>query len=802
MASKPKKRHVRKSVAQRKKANAAKRKLHKAETARQKAAPESLRRESRDFLAVSRTTLGGAMAAACAYSFVSGVTPAIAQNTPPSAVSDGAEQLPAIVVEESNSGSENPYADPDAPYKVDETADSKITEPILNVPKSISVIPKEVIKDSGAKTFKEAMRTQPGITLGTGEGGNAFGDRIFIRGFDARNDVYIDGVRDAGVNQREVFAVEQIEILKGPSSGFAGRGTTGGAVNNVTKMPTETDFNEAEVTVGTDNTKRVTLDSNYNVNEKLAVRANVMGHDADVAGRDVVENQRWGAAAAAEYKLSDSVRLSGDYYHLETDDIPDWGVPFDERSQGPFTEQDRDLFYGLKNRDFWETETDTATIKAEVDLSNEAQVKSVFRYGQNNNSYVVSAPERPNISDPDPANWTVNSSPKNRNSRTEYFINQTDLTLEFSTGSLEHTLVAGVELSKEEVENDPFSGLDSETGEFTSINSVVQPIFNPNPYQPWTTPIVASGNVRRVKVETVAGYLLDTIKLSEQFQLLGGIRLDNYDIELTQSGPDRSGNPVPKLTYDDLLLNWHTGAVYKIVPQGSIYLAYSSSSNPSGEQLDGSGNSYGGLAAETTNLDPEKNHLYEVGTKWEFFDRNLLLTAALFQIDKKDARVASGPRGSQTVTLNGEQRVQGFELGFAGKPLPEWSLFGGLTLLDTEIRESDNPEDIGGSFPNIAEQSFTLLSKYQLTPKLTVGGQAYYQSEISGGSTTAGDAKIPDFWRFDLLGEYKVDDSVKVGLNVLNLADKEYYDAIYRSGTPFVYIAPGRAVYMTLAVNF
>ncbi|MCB0322503.1 MAG: TonB-dependent siderophore receptor [Bdellovibrionales bacterium] len=792
MASKAKKRHLRTASSERK----AKRQY--ASRNEPKKSPISLRETAQVRNSFS-ATVGGAVAAACAYSFFAGALPSYAQNEERPGET---RELPPVVVEGEEIGSGNPYADPDAPYKVDASANTKLTEPLLTTPKSITVIPKEVLADTEAQSFRDVMRTQPGITLGTGEGGNAFGDRIFIRGFDARNDVYIDGMRDPGVIQREVFAVEQIEILKGPSSGFAGRGTTGGAVNIVSKAPSDSNFNEAEVTVGTDDTKRLTVDSNYVVDERLSLRGNVMGHEAGVAGRDVVENERWGAAAAAAFKATDDVELSLDYYHLNTDDIPDWGVPFDERSQRPFEDQNRELFYGLKNRDFWETQTDTGTAKVNALLSDSVSLNSKLRYGRTTNEYVVSAPERPDISDPDPANWTLSSSPKNRNSETEYYINQTDVTVDFETGSVGHTLVTGFELSYEEIENDPFVGLDSESGEFTSLNAVIQPIFNPDPYQPFVTPIVPSGNVRTTEVETAALYVLDTVKLTDQLELLAGVRLDHYDVSLKQSGPDRDGNPVPNLSSEDTLINWHTGAVYKVRPNGSFYVAYGSSSNPTGEQLDGSGIAYGGLAPETENLDPEKNRLYEVGTKWELFDRNLLLTAALFQIDKEDARVVSGPRGSQTVSLDGEQRVQGFELGFAGKLMPEWTLYGGLTLLDTEVKESDNPEEIGKSFPNIADTSFLLLSKYRLTEKFELGGQAYYQSKIYGGSTVAGDANLPQYWRFDLLSDYEVTENVEVSLNVLNLTDERYYDSIYRSATPFVYVAPGRAVYMTLGLRF
>ena len=142
----------------------------------------------------------------------------------------------------------DPYADPATPYKVDRLSSNKFTEPVLNTPRTITVLTKEVLEDKNATTLREIGRSTAGVTLGTGEGGNAFGDRFFIRGFDARNDIFVDGVRDPGVSIRENFYTEQVEILRGPGSTFAGRGTAGGAINIVTKQAGDRDFYDVNVT--------------------------------------------------------------------------------------------------------------------------------------------------------------------------------------------------------------------------------------------------------------------------------------------------------------------------------------------------------------------------------------------------------------------------------------------------------------------------------------------------------------------------------------------------------------------------
>src|SRR6201999_3556943 len=149
-----------------------------------------------------------------------------------------------------------------APYKADRLSSSKFTEPVVNTPRSVTVLTKETLDDQNSTTLREIGRTTAGVTLGSGEGGNAFGDRFFIRGFDARNDIFIDGVRDPGVSIRENFNTEQVEILRGPASSFAGRGTTGGAVNIVTKEAQDANFSREQLTAGTDPMGRLTFDVN------------------------------------------------------------------------------------------------------------------------------------------------------------------------------------------------------------------------------------------------------------------------------------------------------------------------------------------------------------------------------------------------------------------------------------------------------------------------------------------------------------------------------------------------------------
>lgn len=690
---------------------------------------------------------------------------------------------------------EHPYADPDAPYRTITSASPLFTEPLQETPKSIQVLSAEYIDDIGAGGLREIMTIQPGVTLGTGEGGNAFGDRFFIRGFDVRNDIYVDGVRDPGVGIRDSFGVEQIEILRGPSSAFAGRGTTGGAVSLITKQPAPVDFADLELVVGTANLTRATVDVSRHLSDTVSVRFNALYQDADVPGREAVYNNRWGVAFAAEWAPTDDVRLGVDYYHLETDYMPDWGVPYDVANNRPF-DVNRENFYGLTERDFGESYTDVYTLSGDWRLSDTLSLHSILRYGDAGNRYTASAPERPNT-----LTGTLSANAKRRDAITEYLVNQTQLTWRPVLGGLQHTLVGGFEVSGERILNRARAFTECATDPCTgAAGNPIQNLYHPDPYRPWAT--VDNGIVsrNRIEVSSRAVYLLDTVHLGDQWRLLGGLRWDTYDVDL-RNVTVATGDLVERQSSSSFL-NWHLGAVYLPRPNVSLYANLASSSNPSGEQLDSTGLDYGGLDPRIVSLDPERNVAWELGAKTTLFDGHLDVTAAVFQIDKTNARTLVGSGAGAIVTNDGEQRVRGIELLVAGNITDRWSVFGGIALLDTEILASGQPSQVGQPFPNVSEVSFTLTSRYQVTERLNLGGTAIYNSERSGGGVVATSTRIPDYWRFDLFGGYELTDHVEVSFNVLNLTDEVYYDALYRSSTPFTYIAPGRSVQFRIDYDF
>ena len=520
----------------------------------------------------------------------------------------------------------NPYADPAAPYKVDHVqASGKFPEPMLNTPKTITVLSKEVLEDKNATTLKEIGRSTAGVTLGSGEGGNAFGDRFFIRGFDARNDVFIDGIRDPAVSIRENFFTEQIEILRGPASSYAGRGTAGGAINIVTKQAGDVNFKRMDTEFGTDRTKRVTLDVNQVVDPSFSVRTGGLFQDANVAGRNYVTDDRWGTFLSTKYTPTNDIKITTNYVHTDLSGLPDFGVPYYKQGNVPVTSAGipRGNWYGFLNRDFQTARQDFGTATAEYKVNEAITLSSKVRGEHSLLNYIGTLPQNPVTTSPNPLLWTTTASAQSRYQTVDVWANQNEATFKLDTGGVKHTAVFGVEYTNENISIDRYSGLASELAGsgFTSSGA----LSGINLYSPQSTYVGGfgtpslTGNPTRYGVNTSSVYVMDTANWQDTVIVNGGIRYDGYNMS--------SSTNAAYLKMNSDLVNYNVGLVYKPTSIGSIYAAYATSANPFGSELDATGTDYGGVPANTTVLlGPERNKAAEVGTKWELADRHLLVS--------------------------------------------------------------------------------------------------------------------------------------------------------------------------------
>ncbi|MGO4763161.1 TonB-dependent receptor [Cupriavidus sp. 2KB_3] len=696
-------------------------------------------------------------------------------------------------------------------YKVDQAESPKFTAPLLDTPKSVTIVPAEVIQQSGSVTLQDALRTTPGITFGAGEGGNPLGDRPFIRGFDSGASIFVDGARDAGSQTRDTFNIENIEVIKGPSSAYGGKGSVGGMINIVSKLPTKENFVQGSVGVGTDAYKRATVDGNYVLNDNTGLRLNAMAMDANTPGREAVGGHSWGFAPSVTFGLNSPTKVTLSYYHLQGRDMPDYSIPYARPSAtatkanpvGP-ANVDRNNFYGLTSRDFRETQTDIATAIVQHEFSEKLTFRNTTRWGRSSNDYIVTNPDdsRGNV-----PNGFVYRSSKNRDSSTDTLINQTDFIAKFDTGRLKHSMLFGFEFSRDDTDNTPYNVVPGATGATgTTCNTALlnsgdcTSLYNPNPGAVWTGRVGKMGYTQTTKTDTRAVYLFDTVELTRQWLINGGVRYDSYR---TTSATPAYTNPntnaavaAVNLANNSSFFNYQAGIVYKPVDIGSIYLSYGTASTPPGTSNgDGSDN----LSAQVQNLDPERSRAWELGTKWDLLGKRLSLTGAIFQIEKNNARVAVDANTTANV---GKQEVRGFELGFAGSVTDKWNLFGGYTYLDSELKDngpqSANAANNGNQFPNTPKNSFSLWSTYQVLPALTVGGGAYYVSKVYGNP--ANSTYVPAYWRFDAMAAYRVNKNLTLQLNIQNLFDKTYYTKAFT--THYAALAPGRFGMLTANFRF
>jgi catecholate siderophore receptor len=355
-------------------------------------------------------------------------------------------------------------------YKVEKASSQKYTAPLVDTPRSVTVIPQQVIKDTNALSLQDALRTVPGITFGAGEGGNPQGDRPFIRGFDAQGDTYLDGVRDTGAQTREIFAIESVEVAKGPNSAIGGRGAAGGTINLVSKRAHLGNSLDGAWTWGSDQTQRYTFDGNYQFSDTAAGRLNLMTHESNVAGRDKVNYDRWGIAPSLAFGLGTPTRVNLDYYHLESDDLPDSGIPYSIPTGGssartsahpskPIDGGDSDNFYGLTGRDFRKTRVDIATFAIEHDLTDALTIKNTLRHGNSMQDYILTQPDdsKGNVN-----NGSVWRRANTRVGNTATTTNQTDLFGEFYLGGMKNSFSTGIELSREESDRESYN-VDTDT---------------------------------------------------------------------------------------------------------------------------------------------------------------------------------------------------------------------------------------------------------------------------------------------------------------------------------------------------
>ena len=658
----------------------------------------------------------------------------------------------------------------------------KFPEGALDTPQTITAVPQQLMQQQGVTTLRDALRNVAGISLAAGEGG-AQGDNLTIRGFAARNDLFIDGMRDFGSYYRDPFNTQEVEVLQGPSSVTFGRGSTGGVVNQATKTPGMDRFISGDVDFGTDLTRRVALDLNLPVpalGKSTAFRVNVMGNENNVAGRDIAENRRFGVAPSLAMGLGTSTRLTLSYFHQNADDTPDYGIPWLFSGAAPVN---RHNFYGFANGNYLRTHDDIGTVKLEHDVNRHITLRNQARYANYARSVLITEANIPSgVTLATPlSSIAVIRKQLGSDSTETYLVDQLDLTAHVDTGLIRHDIVAGIEGGRET--SDPTRP--------TWTNVPTTSLLNPNPYQPFSgTPVIAT-SVKTTAL-TAGAYALDTMKIGKHWDLSGGLRLDRFSTDYSQSVA-----PASAFHRVDEMPSWRAAIVYKPVPIGSIYFDAGTSFNPSAESL--------ALSASTANLPPEKNRTYEFGSKWDFPRNRLSLRAAVFQTTKLNAREPD-PTNSLLNVLSGTQRVNGAQIEVHARLTSRWDMIGSYANLDGKLISSNfYPAAIGAQLANVPRNTFNFWSTYRMPWRVETGFGGNFVSSRTASSTAPLDPvtglvkQVPGYWVFNAMAKRRLTEHVDLQVNVVNIANRYYYDALHPA---HIILGPGRSALIGLKFKF
>jgi catecholate siderophore receptor len=641
---------------------------------------------------------------------------------------------------------------------------------IADTPQTINVVPRELIDERAGTTLREALRNVTGISLVGGEGG-ASGDNLTLRGFSARGDFFIEGLRDIGQYTRDPFYLDSVEVLKGPSSIMFGRGSTGGVINQTLRLPQLRTFGETSLQVITPGGIRATGDVNLYAGN-VGVRLNAMGMTQQVADREHVQYRRFGVAPSVTWGLGTDTQFTVHYLHQDEDNVPDYGIPW---FQGRPAAVPRNKFYGTVGVDHERLTTDVLTARLSHRFSDVLTVRNTFRFANYDRDIDPTAPRITAVlpvGTPLAAYPVVRNSPFRRATDTSYD-NLTEALLNFRTGFVEHSMNVGLEFSRDMNDTTRYTV----TGR-PNANVFYPDFFDVRPFRQTVSSIVG------VTSDTASVYAVDQMKLGQMFEVLVGGRFDHFGTDYRDrvAGSHLKGN--------DNVGSYRAALVFKPVPGVRTYFSTGTSFNPSGEFLT--------LSATTADLKPERNQSYEIGASWEVASQ-VELRGALFRLEKENARTTDPATG--ITSLAGNQRVDGFEVSAVGRLTRNWNMLAGYTYLDAEIVESKVPAEVGRNVPNAPRHTATVWTTYDLPYDVTLGGGMFYVDRRYANTTNTNQA--PGYARWDLALSWQPREGSLRGLrlqaNALNLTDRRYYDQV--TGGQVVPGA-GRTFIFTVAARF
>jgi catecholate siderophore receptor len=731
-------------------------------------------------------------------------------------------------------------------------------ESLQDLPQAVNVVSGEIMKSQAITTLGDALRNVPGITIAIGEGGTLAGDQFKIRGFDAKDDVYLDGLRDFGAYTRDSFNYEEVQVMKGPSGLMFGRGTTGGAINTISKAPHLNSAYSAHIEGGNGDHVRGTADLNYQISDTVAVRMNFMYTSTGVVDRDEVYSHRWGIAPSIALGLGTDTVATLSYIHQHTKARQDYGLPAAVPSNSvyafPVSEYGvpRNSFLGFAgDRD--QNDVDLITLKLShtandwLTINNDARAAIYSRYFQYTATDRCDTTAATNfcanvVTGPNPTGALAGIGGGGPYQQDSWGVQDVfSVNANFHLGTLKTQLIAGMDVAYQKADRTIYAYTLPSASQFTYLLgdgtvrrqnigvNLYNPIHSPPPGYNVVLPTptnVAGTNASPTTVlyssadsTDLAFFVTDRLWLTDQLSAIAGVRVDSYKVHFkstTVAGVDS------RLSSPSTIVNPRASLVYEPSTNTTMYFSYGKSAVPQGTSAVGSPTP---ITVANNALDPEKSETYEIGIKHSLFNGDLGLSASIFEVKKDNANLVDPVSGDITLQSGQKQRVRGAEFSVTGKITEGFNVLAAYTYLDPKITFDLS---CGGTPTVCLPNRFTIGKQINFVPKhaaslwtdvslgafapnlkgLSFGGGIVYQSKLYNSYQTTGTAPsptgilrivtIPETVELDAVVAYQYQ-RYRFAMNVNNITDRlNYSQSFGNRGTP----SPGRTFVFSVDASF
>lgn len=626
---------------------------------------------------------------------------------------------------------------------------------LVDVPQTISVITEEQIDNQAFTSVADILQYTAGASIGQGEGHR---DQMTIRGQNTTADFFIDGLRDDVQYFRPVYNLERVEILKGANALLFGRGGGGGVINRVTKTAdTKGTFSELSASIDTFSSGMISVDHNIALDDAQAFRINAFYEQLD-NHRDNFDGERIAVNPTYSYELSSDTMLVLSYEHVDDDRVVDRGVP---SLNGAPLKGYEETFFG--DPDFNRTTLEANIVRARVDhrLSSEWSINGTLQYADYDKLYQNLYPIGF-----DDVNNTVSLDGYIDTTDRQNLILQINAVGQFSTGSLEHTLLVGGEYGDQETSNNRRDTFFSDSADDQITFTFSDPLVIPN--------VNFTGFVRDAAsdVTFTSVFLQDEIELTEQFILVGGLRFDRFDIDVKDRIEIADGSADGNdgiLGRSDSEITKRYGLIYKPMDDVSIYASFSESFLPR------SGDQFLSLSLSSEALAPEVFENKELGVKWNATD-SLTVSAALFQLDRENGTTVD-PTDPERSIITGTE-TKGFEFQVIGQITENWYINASYSDIEgTERGRVSNGDIDNRTLSQVPEQMFSMWNMVEVNDQWRLGLGLIHQGEQY--TSLSNNVELPDFTRVDAAVYYSLSDDTQVQLNIENLFDEAYFPAAH-----------------------